>query len=107
MPALLCRDVTERLDGSRGDDVWSATRLESMAATRDARWRQLVGEGAIPSWLVSWVNYCKALDPWAVPDYAALRTLISLGEQEAAAAAAAAVKVSRVAAAAAWLTAEE
>jgi hypothetical protein len=100
------RDVTKRHDGSKGDDIWSASRLEAMAAERDARWRQLVGEGAIPSWLVSWINYCKALDPWAVPDYAALGTLISLGEHEAAAAAAAA-KAPPPAAAAAWLAAEE
>jgi hypothetical protein len=40
-------------------------------------WAALVAEGEIPAWLCEWVEYCRALDRRAAPDYARLRELLA------------------------------
>lgn len=65
---------------------WGPRELALMEQRRSAKWSQLVKAGRVPAWLVQWICYCKDLAPQACPDYAHLRSLIAMGEQEAAAA---------------------
>jgi len=46
-------------------------QLERFLDKRNTAWQRLVGQGAIPAWLVSLVHMAQALPAAAQPDYQA------------------------------------
>jgi hypothetical protein len=78
--------VPRRRRGRGADSADDGAPLTGRAWTRWLRrcgsyraraWAALVAAGEVPAWLCEWVEYCRALDRRAAPDYARLRALLA------------------------------